>query len=202
VVPKDIAKPGAAQELLDELHSRGLVVDLLVNNAGLGYSGEFLQDNLAHDRQVIDLNISAMTEFCKLFGKAMANRGRGGILNVASTAAFQAGPGMAVYYASKAYVLHFSEALSKELRGTGVTVTCFCPGPTRTEFDAKAGMAKSKLFKSPLVLDAPVAAQRGVEGFMRGKTVVFSSFPNWLMAFSVRFAPRWAAAAIAGWMNH
>ncbi|HTC21542.1 MAG TPA: SDR family oxidoreductase [bacterium] len=201
VVAKDIAQPGAAQELHGELLAQGLEVDLLVNNAGLGFSSNFIDDDIAHDRQMIGLNISALTDLCKVFGKDMAARARGGILNVASTAAFQPGPGMAVYYASKAYVLNFSEALSYELKGKGVTVTCLCPGPTRTEFDTKAGMAGSKLFKSPLVQDASRVAEMGVEGFFAGKSLVFSSFPNWFLSFTVRFSPRGMVTALAAWMN-
>jgi uncharacterized protein len=201
VVAQDISQPGAVQELHDELLTLGLEVDLLVNNAGLGFSSPFLEDDIAHDRQTIGLNISALTELCKIFGKDMAVRGRGGILNVASTAAFQAGPGMAVYYASKAYVLHLSEALSYELKGKGVTVTCLCPGPTRTEFFTNAGMTGSKLFKSPLAQDASRVAERGVQGFFAGKSLVFSSFANWLLSFTVRFSPRSMVTAIAAWMN-
>jgi short-subunit dehydrogenase len=201
VVAQDICQPGAAQQLHDELSALGLEVDMLVNNAGVGFSGPFVDDDLAHTRQMIGLNISALTDLCKIFGKDMAERGRGGILNVASTAAFQPGPGMAVYYATKAFVLHFTEALSFELKSKGVTVTCLCPGPTRTGFEEKAGMAGSKLFKTPLVQDASRVAERGVEGFFAGKSVVFSSFANWFLTFTVRLSPRSIVPAITAWMN-
>jgi uncharacterized protein len=195
---EDLGRPGAGGEVHGELTARGLEVEVLVNNAGFGTAGPFTETDLASELEMIQLNISALTELAKLFVKDMAARGRGRVLNVASTAAFQPGPFMAVYYATKAYVLSFSEALAYELKGTGVTVTALCPGPTRTGFDARADMGDSPLFKSPLVQDAATVARRGVEGMLKGKPLVFTSFANWLLAFSVRFSPRALATAIAG----
>jgi short-subunit dehydrogenase len=132
----------------------------------------------------------------------MLARGRGAILNVASTAAFQPGPFMAVYYASKAYVLSFSEALAEELSGTGVTVTTLCPGPVRTEFQARAGMAESRLFAlAPLVLDAAAVARAGYAGLRRGKRLVIPGLANRVLVQSERLAPRRLVTAIARWLQ-
>lgn len=171
VVPADLAKPDGAQELAIETGRRGHVVDVLVNNAGFGLRGPFV--NLSFDRQLemIQVNVTAPTALAGLFLKGMIARGRGGVLNVASLAAFQAGPEMAVYYASKAYLLSFSEALYEETRRKGVTVTALCPGPVPTEFGEVAGMANAALFKAGPV-PADVVAKQGFEGFNAGKAIV------------------------------
>ena len=129
----DLAPPGAAQSLIAELGAEGLSVGTLINNAGFGLAGKFAERPLARQSEMIDLNCRTLVELCHLVLPDMRERGRGAILNVASTAAFQPGPGAAVYFATKAYVLSFSEALHQELKGTPVRVSCLCPGPTQTE---------------------------------------------------------------------
>jgi hypothetical protein len=150
---------------------------------------------------MIGVNISALTRLTKLFLGDMVKRGSGKILNVASTAAFQAGPLMAAYYASKAYVLHFSEALAFELRGTGVSVTTLCPGPTRTQFEKRANISDSGLFKSPNVMDAKTVAKIGYRGLMKGRTIVIAGAINKFMAFIVRLVPRSAVEQIVLFLN-
>lgn len=188
VIAMDISKPGAPRELLKKLE--GTEIDVLVNNAGYGLLGEFSKTDLSSEIQMIHLNILSLTELTKLVLPQMLARRSGKILNVASTAAFQPGPLMAVYYATKAYVLSFSEAIAEELRDTGVTVTTLCPGPTRTEFADVAKMGKSKLFKSAAVMDAAPVAEAGYEGLMAGKRIVVPGIANRMMIQSLRVSPR------------
>jgi short-subunit dehydrogenase len=178
-----------------------LKVDVLVNNAGVGVCGDLLKNDWAAEEAMLQLNMLSLTELTKLFLPGMVERKSGKILNIASTAAFQAGPHMALYYATKAYVVSFSEALHEELRGSGVSVTAFCPGPTKTEFDQRARMVSSPLFKSPLVMGAPQAARMGYQAMRTGKPLAFAGFANWCLSFSTRFAPRQLSAVIAGKMN-
>jgi len=195
VIPKDLSQPGAAESLDSDLRASGLAVDVLVNNAGFGAHGHFAEIDLERQREMIQVNVLALTELTRLLMPAMRRRGRGGILNVASTAAFQPGPFLAVYYATKAYVLSFSEALAEELRGEPVTVTCLCPGPTRTGFAAAAEAVSTPLFQR-FAGDAPEVALQGYRGFRQRKTVVVVGFLNKLGAFSTRLAPRWFAARL------
>jgi hypothetical protein len=164
VFSKDLSEPGAAESLGAGLRAEGLAVDVLVNNAGFGVHGPFAEIELARQSQMIQLNVLALTELCRLLLPAMRQRQRGGILNVASTAAFQPGPFMAVYYATKSYVLSFTEALAEELSEEPVTVTCLCPGPTKTGFAAEAEMEATPLFQK-FGMDAPEVARQGYEGF-------------------------------------
>lgn len=195
VFPKDLAGPGAAASLAADLEAAGLTIDVVVNNAGFGALGPFADSSLDRQRQMIQLNILALTELTRLLLPGMRQRGRGGILNLASTAAFQPGPFMAVYYATKAYVLSFTEALAEELRGEPVTVTCLCPGPTHTGFASQADAEHSPLFEK-FAMEAPEVARQGYEGFRAGKTVVVVGLTNKLTAFSTRLAPRWFAARV------
>jgi short-subunit dehydrogenase len=190
VLVRDLADPGAPPELLKRLEADGIDVDVLVNNAGYGTYGRFAETDTVKELGMIQLNVTALTHLTKLFLGGMLRRRRGAILNVASTAAFQPGPLMAVYYATKAYVLSFSEALANELQGTGVTVTTLCPGPTLTGFQSVARMEGVRLVKSPLVLDAAAVARAGYEGMRRGKTIVIPGLGNKLLAQSIRFTPR------------
>jgi short-subunit dehydrogenase len=171
-----------------------------VNNAGFGVFGEFSQMPEAEILDQIQLNITALTQLTKLFLAPMIERGTGRIMNVASTAAFQPGPLMAVYYASKAYVLSFSEALANELRRSGVTVCCFCPGATNTGFAKRAGLEGSRLFKQIGAMNVEAVARDGYRGLMAGRTVVISGMHNWLIAESVRFAPRKLVTAVSRWI--
>lgn len=190
VVASDLSQPEAPQAVYDAVQALGVSVGVLVNNAGYSTSGPFAEIDPAADLNMIALNIVALTHLTRLFLPGMIAQRSGRVLNVASTAAFQPGPFMACYYASKAYVLSFSEAIAEELRGTGVTVTTLCPGATATGFAKRANLESSQLFTSPLVMDAAEVAEIGYNATMLGKTVAVAGLMNWLVAFSVRFAPR------------
>jgi short-subunit dehydrogenase len=186
----DLARAEAPGELVAEIERRGLAVETLVNNAGFGGSGPFAEGDVERDLAMLRVNVLALTALTGRLLPAMVARGRGRVLNLASTAAFQPGPFMAVYYASKAYVLSFSEAIAEELAGSGVTVTALCPGPTDTAFQHRAGTADSRTFRSRNVLDAPRVAAAGYAGMLAGKRVVIPGGLNWLGAEAVRFLPR------------
>ena len=200
VIPLDLGLPQASQTLFEETQRAGIQVHILVNNAGYGFSGEFAQIPLGESYGQIQLNIMALTLLTRLYLGPMLERRSGRIMNVASTAAFQPGPLMAVYYATKAYVLSFSEALADELRLSGVKVTCFCPGATLTEFQKRARTENSRLFKQMSPMDAKMVAADGYAALMAGKTLAISGFRNWLVAESVRFAPRKVVTAISRWV--
>jgi short-subunit dehydrogenase len=195
-LPEDLADPGGPGRILEQLQAKGLEPDILINNAGSGVYGPFLKTALAEELSSIQLNVAALTHLTKLMLPGMVGRGHGRILNVASTAAFQPGPLMAVYYATKAYVLHLSEALAVELAGTGVTVTCLCPGPTRTEFQERAGMSNMLLTSRTLMSPSADVAQAGYDGMKRGKRVVIPGLLNKLLVFGVRLSPRRLPPAI------
>lgn len=197
VVARDLSDPDSPRAVAQEVESRGLPIQVLVNNAGLGVYGFFAQTPLERERAMIQVNAVAVTELTKRFLPGMLQRRRGRILNVASTASFQPGPLMAVYYATKAYLLSFSEALANETAGSGVTVTALCPGPTLTEFQKEAGVEATHLFHSPLVLDAKTVALAGYRGMQRGKRVVVPGFGNRVLVSAVRFTPRRLVTAIA-----
>jgi hypothetical protein len=196
ILATDLTEPGAAAYVIDQTIRADIRVDVLVNNAGFGQYGFFAENDLEECLQQIQLNVTTLTHLTRLYLPGMIERKSGRILNVASTAAFQPGPLMAVYFATKAYVLHFSEALANELQGTGVSVTCLCPGPTATEFQERANMAGTRLAKYG-VMDARTVAEDGYRALMTGKAVAISGFKNWLVAQSVRFAPRRLVAAMA-----
>lgn len=184
-IVQDLADPAGARSVFDAVGA----CDVLVNNAGFATSGHFAEIDLQTELGELQLNIVALTELTKRFLPGMLERKSGRILNVASTAAFQPGPLMAVYYASKAYVLSFSEAVAEELRGTGVTMTCLCPGATQTGFQDRAGLENARLFKIG-VADAASVARAGYDAMMRGKPLVIPGLKNKAIAASVRFAPR------------
>ncbi len=190
VIVKDLSRPEAPREVFDELTAVGLQVELLINNAGFGLVGPFWILKEQEQLDMIQLNIGALTHLTRLFLPGFVDRRRGRIMNVASTAAFQPGPLMSVYFATKAYVLSFSEAVHNEVRKHGVTVTAFCPGPTSTEFDKRAGTTHTRLFKSKNVMDAATVAKIGFAGMQRGKPLVIAGRLNTTMAFLTRFAPR------------
>ena len=196
-VPLDLTAASAPQSLFDQLQHDSIAVDILVNNAGYGVLGEFAKVSLEDNLGQIQLNITALTHLTRLFLGPMIERRFGKILNVASTAGFQPGPLMSVYYASKAYVISFSEALANELQGTGVTVTCLCPGATDTGFQGRAGLENTLLFKKLRPMDAKTVACDGYRGLMAGKVIVISGFRNWLLAESVRFSPRRLVTAVS-----
>jgi hypothetical protein len=200
VLPRDLAAPGAATDLAEALRNRNLEVDVLVNNAGFGLMGAFHTLSPGRQSEMIRLNVSALTDLTRLLLPGMLARRRGGVLNVASTAGFQPGPNMAVYYATKAYVLSFTEALFEELRGSGVTVTCFCPGPTFTEFARVAGMEHSNIFRASAT-GAEKAARAGHRGFRRGKLIVIPGFVNRLGTLLAQIGPRWVVRKVARSLN-
>ena len=189
-LPMDLSVAGSSSTLFEACRDRSWRVDALVNNAGIGSFGLFHDTPLSESRRLLDLNIVSLTELTRLFMEPMIRRGEGYILNVASTAAFQPGPLMAVYYASKAYVLSFSEALSNETRGTGVHVSVLCPGATATGFQEAARMGHSKLFKRH-VMSAEEVARKGYRGLIAHRTLVVPGLKNKLLTFGVRFSPRW-----------
>ena len=196
-VPIDLTANPAPRFLVDQLQREGIAVDILVNNAGYGVFGEFAKIPLEEDFGQIQLNVAALTQLTKLFLGPMRERHSGRILNVASTAGFQPGPMMAVYYATKAYVISFSEALANELKDSGVTVTCLCPGVTDTGFQGRAGTDKTLLFKAMRPMAAKTVARDGYRGLMAGKTLVISGFRNWLLAESLRVSPRKLVTAVS-----
>jgi short-subunit dehydrogenase len=200
VLPADLSQPGSAGEIAAALAAEHVDVDVLVNNAGFGAPGSVA--DLGADRQleVIEVNVAALTRLTALLLPGMVARRRGAILNVASTAAFQPGPHQAVYCATKAYVLSFSEALAEELRGSGVRVTCLAPGPTDTGFASQAGMAGTRLFRLG-VMDAARVARAGHDGLRRGKTLVIPGTANRALAFAVRLSPRAAVTKITGYLQ-
>ena len=197
VFAADLARPDAPDELLAEIAAAGLPVDLLVNNAGYGARGDFAELDLPEQLGIVDLNCRALVALAHGVLPQMLARGSGGILNIASTAAFQPGPWMAVYYASKAFVLSFSEALHEEVRDKGVRVTALCPGPTRTEFADRAGMGDMAAFNS-MSSDADVVVRDGLAAIRANAAVKVSGTMNTIMADAVRFTPRMVARKIAG----
>jgi hypothetical protein len=201
VIAKDLSAPDAPREIFDELARDGVTIDVLVNNAGFGTHGRFADIELDADLRLLQVNVVALTALTKLFLREMVARRNGRILNVASTAAFQPGPLMATYYASKAYVLHFTEAIAQEVGGQGVAVCALCPGPTATEFQKRAGIQGSRLFKGKATMDAHAVALAGYEGLMAGKRVVIPGASNKFTVATVRFAPRRLATFIAGKLN-
>ena len=194
--PLDLSLPDSPQRLFDHCQSGKLIVDVLVNNAGIGLGGEFGESDISRQMNIVNVNISALTHITGLFLPQMMLRRSGRILNVASTAAFLPGPLMAVYYASKAYVLSFSEALAEELRNTGVTVTALCPGPTKTEFAATAERGELPFFGARAASAADVAGF-GYEAAMRGKRVAIPGAMNKLVSQLTRLSPRIVTAKVS-----
>ena len=191
VIARDLAKPESAESLYEEVREQDITVDALVNNAGFGALGRLTEMDPSTTFNMLQLNIVTLTQLTRFFLEGMEERSDGKILNVASTAAFQSGPLMAVYYASKAYVLWFSEALVEEVRGTGVIVTTLAPGPTDTDFQDRAGLGGTLLGPgSPLMLDVESVARRGYRGLMEGKALVVPGFLNKVHHQVIRFLPR------------
>jgi hypothetical protein len=186
VVAIDLSLPDAPEQV----HRQAPNVDVLVNNAGFGVFGKFADKGLADELNMMQVNMTALVSLTRLYLPSMIAKRSGKIMNVASTAAFQPGPLMAIYYASKAFVLSFSEAIGNELEGTGVTITTLCPGPTATEFFERANLQNSGLVKGRKSMDARTVAEAGYRGLMAGKTVVIPGIVNKLMAQSIRFSPR------------
>ena len=189
VIPCDLANAEAPAQLHAALQRSGIVVDVLVNNAGFGMHGAFVDLPLDRQLEMIQLNVTALTTLTRLLLPSMVQRRSGGVLNVGSTAGFQPGPFMAAYYATKAYVVSFTEALADELSGSGVRVTCLAPGPTSTGFATEAGVADSRLFRGG-TMTADDVARIGYEAWQQGKPLVIAGARNRFSAFIVRLAPR------------
>lgn len=194
----DRASPGA---VVEQARARGLTVDFLVNNAGFGSNGPFLDLDLERELAMIDVNVRALVELTQKLVRPMRARGFGRVMNIASTAGFQPGPYMATYYATKAFVVSFTEALAYELEGSGVSVTCYCPGATATEFAARAGNDKTRLFRRSGVASAKEVAADAYHAMMKGQILSVHGALNWLGMQSVRFAPRAALRRVVAGLN-
>lgn len=200
VIEQDLGRPGAGVEVFAEMQARRLPhPDFLVNNAGFGTSGKFWEIDPVKEMELIDLNVRTLVELTRLFLPAMVARGSGRVLNIGSMAGFQPGPFMANYYASKAYVNSFSEALAEELKGTGVTCTLLAPGATRTEFFDAAGMKSTRLSK--VVVEAVPVVKAGYKGMMAGKALVIPGAMNKSQLQTLRLAPRGLVKKISGYLN-
>jgi len=193
----DLSKAGSAAKLVADIAGAGEHIDLLINNAGFGLKGRFAELDANRQREMIDLNVGSLTDLCRAVAPDMVERRSGGILNVASTAAFQPGPYMAVYFATKAYVLSFTEALHEELKPHGVKVTALCPGPTRTEFGAVAGFGEKGTFDR-MAMDAASVVRAGLKGLDKNRALVVPGLINKIGAASTRFVPRPLVRKIAG----
>jgi uncharacterized protein len=189
ILPLDLARVDAIDQLEARLVALGLYVETLVNNAGYGIKGAFADMDEAAEIGMVELNIRALTALCRRFLPGMIARGKGGIVNLASTAAFAPGPLMAVYYASKSYVLSFSRALGNEVAGKGVTITAICPGVTATGFQERASLENARVTRLMPSMTAEQVAAIGYRGYRAGKNVVVTGTMNRLMAVSSRFAP-------------
>jgi short-subunit dehydrogenase len=200
VVAADLASPQGPEQVFAEARRLGLEIEFLVNNAGLGASGAFAELPLGRELEMIQVNVTALVSLTRLFLPAMLLRKRGRILNVGSTAGFPPGPFMAVYYASKAFVNSFTEALWYELRGTGVTATASCPGATATEFSGVAGNDRSLLFRLGAA-PAVAVARDGYRAMMKGKPMVVHGLRNKLTIQSLRLTPRALSRAVAASLN-
>lgn len=190
VLEKDLSEANAAEWVFNETQKMNKAVDILINNAGFGDFGFFTKTDIKKEEQMITLNILTLTKLTKLYAQEMVKRQKGKILNVASTAAFQAGPLMAVYFATKAYVLSFTEALANEFKGTGVTITALCPGPTATGFMETAQVKDQKMFKNSFTPGSMEVARFGLSSLHSGKTVAVHGFMNYLGTLAAQLFPR------------
>ena len=190
MIAKDLTRPESAIEVYNEIKEKDIQIDYLINNAGIGEFGFFVDSKWERNEQMIDLNMKVLTHLCYLFLPNMMARKQGKIMNISSTAAFQPGPMMAVYFASKSYVLHLSEALNNEVKESGVSVTAFCPGPTDTHFMEDSKMSKSKLIENMKLASSHSVALSGYRAMMNAKPVKIYGLWNKALAFSVRLVPR------------
>jgi short-subunit dehydrogenase len=200
VLPCDLSQPSSPARVFTELRKREIQLGYLVNNAGFGSIGNFWELDRARELEMIDLNIRALVELTHLVLPGMIERKFGRVLNIGSTAGFQPGPRMATYYASKAFVLHFTEALAQELRGTGVRATVHCPGPTATGFGDVAGNGTTKLFRSG-VATAEAVARDAYQAMHAGEVVHIHGVRNAIMAWSVRLGPRSLVRSVVAKLN-
>ena len=201
VVAADLGHHAAPSAVVEQVNKRGLTIDFLVNNAGFGSNGAFVDLDLKRELEMVDLNVRALLELTHHFARPMRDRGFGRVMNIASTAGFQPGPYMATYYATKAFVISFTEALAFELAGTGVTVTCHCPGATATEFASTAGNEKTKLFQRSGVADAKSVASHAYRAMMHGEVLSIHGALNWIGMQSLRVAPRALMRSVVAGLN-
>lgn len=201
IIVKDLAQPNAALEILQELNTSQITIDILVNNAGIGDFSEFYKEDYHKIIDILQLNIVTLTELTRIFLQGMVERKEGKILNVSSLAAFLPGPYMAVYYASKAYVKSFSEAIANELKGTGVTVTALCPGLTKTGFQHEVGSENSNLAKLNLMTSADEVAKYGIQALLEGKEVAIPGVLNTTLAITTKFIPSRLKTKLIGKMQ-
>ncbi|MBH8573595.1 SDR family oxidoreductase [Nostocaceae cyanobacterium CENA369] len=202
IIIKDLSLSTAPEEIFTKLQQAAIKIDVLVNNAGFGTYGFFHETDLKTELEMLQVNVVSLTHLTKLFLKDMVEQGYGKILNLSSGAAFQPGPLLAVYFATKAYVLSFSEAIANELEGTGVSVTVVCPGPTESGFQQRAAMEESKMISGQKMMDAETVAKISYQGLMANKTVVIPGVKNKLLAEAVRFTPRKMVVKIARSINN
>ena len=200
VVPADLTDPAAPASIFASVEGKGLAIDYLVNNAGFGTHGAFAATPLPTEMDMLKVNVDAVVALTHLGLQGMLARKRGRILNIASTAGFQPGPDMTMYYATKAFVLMFSEGIAEEVKDAGVTVTAHCPGATATNFGETAGNSTSLYFRMGAA-PADKVARHAYRSMMKGKVVAIEGLMNWLGAFSVRFSPRALVRKITRWMN-
>jgi hypothetical protein len=202
IIEKDLSLKDSAKEVYDEVLNNNITVDYLINNAGFGDYGFFNESDWGKLERMISLNITTLTQFTKLYIHDMIKRGSGKIMNVASTAAFQSGPTMAVYYATKAYVLNFSEAINNEVKNSGVTVTALCPGATESGFQEAASLQESRLVKGRKLPTSKEVADYGYNAMLKGKSVAIHGIVNYLLANSVRFFPRPAVVRLTRFIQN
>jgi len=195
-ITSDLSDPSAPQALFDQIKNSGVEISALINNAGFGDYGAFRVTDLEKELSMIQVNISSLIHLTKLFLPQMQEHNDGGVINIASTAAFQPGPLMAVYYATKAFVLSFSEALHEELSDFNVTVTTICPGPTRSNFQSRSKISNTRLIRLGIMrmMEADEVAAIGYEAFTKGKGVVIPGKMNWLGAYVARIVPFWISS--------
>jgi hypothetical protein len=200
ILPKDLTEKNAPRDIFDTLQKENIQIDVVVNSAGFGNRGAVVELDADIQTDMIQVNVAALTHLTRLFLPGIIERGRGGILNVGSLAGFQPGPNLAVYYATKAYVLSFTEALHEEIRNPNIKITCLAPGPVRTEFGAKSELDDSLLFKMSL-MDVEPVVKAGYEGFRRGDVIVLPGIKQKLIPFFLRFTPRFLVRKIAKSLN-
>jgi len=197
----DLSEPLQISGLLHELEQSGRQIELLVNNAGVGTSGAFIDQDWSREQELLELNVLALARLCHGIGAMMERSGGGQILNVASVASLLPGPWMSSYFASKAFVLHFSEGLREELKGRGIKVSVLCPGPTRTAFYRNADMRLGKLDNGKRVMSAEEVAFLAVKALRRAPALIIPGWRNRLFACGVRLLPRWVMRKLAGRIN-